>query len=299
MSNEANEIYKKLQENGIVVPISEIEESINKMIAIGLSRENACKTVMTNIARKHGTELSPSASQTVTIAEIFDMPAGAWVNLKVNVKSLAVDSDKYNQRGIIGDETGTISFISSKNTPFKLEAGKSYILQDIVTGQFNKQPQVSLNKNSKETLLTETIEAKEFVKPLEGKIVAVMPGSGLIKRCPECNSALTKGACMKHGKVNGNHDLRIKAILDNGETTENILISRELTESFTGIDLQKAIAIAADTLDAGSVKEQMAKMICNRYYRIHATPLGDNMLARNIEPLAGAMHNPLNAKSLL
>jgi len=57
--------------------------------------------------------------------------------------------------------------------------------------------------------------------------VDVQSGSGLIKRCPECNRALVKGACGEHGKVEGVYDLRIKAVLDDGEKVQDILMNRK------------------------------------------------------------------------
>ena len=39
---------------------------------------------------------------------------------------------------------------------------------------------------------------------------------GLIIRCPQCKRVVQKGACRMHGKVEGYPDLRVKAVLDDG-----------------------------------------------------------------------------------
>ncbi|MFA5312638.1 MAG: hypothetical protein WC375_04855, partial [Methanomassiliicoccales archaeon] len=54
---------------------------------------------------------------------------------------------------------------------------------------------------------------------VSGTIIDVKEGSGLIRRCPQCKRVVQKGACRIHGKVDGAPDLRVKAVLDDGEST--------------------------------------------------------------------------------
>jgi len=70
---------------------------------------------------------------------------------------------------------------------------------------------------------------------------------------PRMQPALVKGACGEHGKVEGVYDLRIKAVLDDGEKVQDILMNREITEAFTGITLDKAKEMATEALDQGVV----------------------------------------------
>lgn len=299
MSTETTAIYNKLLENGIDVPLSEIEKAYSILIGYGIPPADATKTILKNFAIKHGITLSSSSkSPLIPVSAIFSLPANEWVSLRVAVINTN-SGEKFLQRGVIGDETGTTTFISSRNTSFVLEVGKSYQLDSVTINEFNGQKQISINKNSTATPLTENIEAKPFVTLIEGKIVAISSGSGLIKRCPECNRALTKGACTEHGKVSGIFDLRIKAILDNGEDTYNILIQKDLTEKILGLDQETAISIAADALDQGVIAERIAKLFCNRYYRMQVSPLGTQMLVKEIESLAGPLCNPLEATTLL
>jgi len=297
---ETTDIYNKLLENGIDVPLSEIEKAYSTLIGLGVSEKDASNTVIRNIAKKHGVTInysnSSSASQFVNVEEALALAVGKWCSLKINVVSITQEGEKFAQRGVIGDETGTISFISSLNTSFRLEPGKSYSLKSVVINDFNGQNQISMNKTTQATPLAEVIEAREYVKIIEGKVVAIQPGSGLIKRCPECNRALRKGACMKHGKVDGTYDLRIKAILDDGEETYNILFQKDMTERIAGFNQETAIAMAADALDQEVVADQINKLMCNRYYRVHTSQIG---IVKDIESLAGPLTNPLEANVLL
>jgi replication factor A1 len=305
MQDKITEIYNTLLDNGIDVPLNQIKESLEKMIDLGLQESQASKLVAQNIARKHGIELKASQQQQnnplKTVEAVLNndnVSAGDWIALKITVTQIQ-DGEKYHQRGIIGDETGTLSITAFNNTPFTLEEGKSYQLENVVVNEWQGQMQITANKTSKATLLDEVIEAKPFVATVTGKIVAIQNGSGLIKRCPECNKALSKGACMKHGKVDGIYDIRIKAVLDNGTETNNLLFQTKETENIAGFDLQTAIAMAADALDQAVVGDTIKKLICNRYYEVQATPLGTQMLVSEIKSLAGPLHNPLEAKPLL
>lgn len=305
MQAKITEIYNTLLNNGIDVPLNQIKESLEKMIDLGVQQEQASKLVAQNIARKYGIELQVSQQQQKnplkTVEDVLsknDVSAGDWIALNVTVTQIQ-DGEKYHQRGIIGDETGTLSFTAFNNTPFTLEEGKSYQLENVVVNEWQGQMQITANKTSKASLLDETIEAKPYVTTVTGKIVAIQNGSGLIKRCPECNKALSKGACMKHGKVDGVYDVRIKAVLDDGTETHSLLLQTKTTEELVGFNLQTAIAMAADALDQGVVEETIRKMICNRYYAVQATPLGTQMLVSEVTSLAGPLHNPLEATPLL
>lgn len=291
----AMDIQKIFAEKGIETNINQIKTNLSKLVNLGVPIEDAKKSVIKKIASEKNVELSATSSNNVSIGEIYALPPKKWVNVKITVTNLGSDGEKYKQRGVVGDETGTINFISSNNVPFTLEVGKSYLLENIITGTFGNQPQISINKSSKASVLNETIEAKPFTKIIEGAIVSVSSGSGLIKRCPTCKKALSKGACSEHGKIDGTYDLRIKATLDDGENTYTILFQKELTETLTGIDLNKAIAMAADALDQKVVMEVIEKMLIGRYYRVEVTPLSELMIVKGIDSLTGQMINPLTA----
>jgi len=70
-----------------------------------------------------------------------------------------------------------------------------------------------------------------------GAIVAIMPGSGIIERCPECRTILRDGSCPEHGPQRGEEDLRLRFVLDNGVSNANLYMAREATEAFLGMSM--------------------------------------------------------------
>ena len=47
---------------------------------------------------------------------------------------------------------------------------------------------------------------------------------------------LRDGACADHGPQRGEEDVRIRLVLDNGVSNASLLIGKDATESFTGMD---------------------------------------------------------------
>jgi len=177
------------------------------------------------------------------------------------------NSPSIAQVGLLGDETGTIKFTSWSNAKLPiLNDGQSYSLRNVVTKSWQGRFSVSLNKATEIVPLDEEIIVGRAEEEIAGTIIDVQSGSGLIKRCPECNRVVVKGHCTEHGSVSGVYDLRIKGVLDNGEIVTDVLFNRELTERLTGITLAKAKEMAMEALDQNVVADSMKAVIIGRYY---------------------------------
>ncbi len=71
-----------------------------------------------------------------------------------------------------------------------------------------------------------------------GTVVAVRADSGIIERCPECRRVLRDGSCSDHGPQRGQEDLRLRFVVDNGISNASLLMSREPSEDFLGMDME-------------------------------------------------------------
>ncbi len=117
---------------------------------------------------------------------------------------------------------------------------------------------------------------------VSGVVVGFQSGSGLIERCPECEKALYKAQCNKHGKVEGVSDLRLKMLVDDGKAIFSVVVNSELTEELTGIDVERAKQIAAEHLDRSVILDMIeAKLLC-RYVTATVTCLGDYYIAKEV-----------------
>jgi replication factor A1 len=209
---------------------------------------------------------------------------GVWCSLKVKVVDLWHNNhDSIRQVGLIGDESGTTKFVSWENANLPLmEEGKSYRIENVVTKEYEGTFSVAFNKTTKITEIEADIEVGYTTAEFTGILVAVQNGSGLIKRCTQCNRAMLKGTCQEHGNVAGKHDLRIKAVLDNGVAVQNILLNGEKTEAITGISLSSAIEMAQEALDADIVADRIRDMLLGREYEAIGRTMGDTMLIESM-----------------
>ncbi|QIO21364.1 replication factor A [Haloarcula sp. JP-L23] len=236
-------------------------------------------------------------NEQVEVADV-DSPE-EWVDMRVTVVELwDPRADAVAQVGLLGDETGTIKFTKwSKSDLPELEEGKSYSLRNVVTDEYQGRFSVKLNRTTTIEELDETIEVGDDSVEVEGALVDIQSGSGLIKRCPEedCTRVLQNGRCSEHGEVEGEFDLRIKGVLDDGEEVTEVIFDEEATEKLTGITLEEAKEMAMDALDTTVVADEMREDILGRYYRVTGPTFGRYVLADDQERLAG----PVDADEVL
>ena len=122
---------------------------------------------------------------------------------------------------------------------------------------------------------------------VRGTLVDVREGSGLIMRCPDCRRVLQKGTCRVHGKVKGVDDLRIKAILDDGTSSLNVVFGKELTEKLLGLNMEEAIKLTMEERNPELIKEMADEKLFARTLEIRGMVRSDDfgpmMIAKEVE----------------
>ena len=207
--------------------------------------------------------------------------------LEINERETEVDGEKKKVfSGIIADETGKAQFTSWHDFKFKEED----VLQ--ITGGYVKSwkgiPQLTFDKNAKVKKLDKSKIPKKDLQinkmPLfiivekrgaldvevEGTIIEIRPGSGVILRCPECNRAIVNNECGIHGKVEGKLDLRVKLVVDDGTGSITSILNRELAENLLDKKLDDYKKMDEDSLIEDLNKKLFARRIC-----LQGNALGD------------------------
>ena len=232
---------------------------------------------------------SGGANPEVQLAEIDE--AEQWVAVTAKVVDLwEPRSDSVAQVGLLGDASGTLKFTKwAKSDLPALEEGEVYRLENVVTDEYQGQYSVKLNRTTTITELDEDIEVGDDTAEVEGALVDIQSGSGLIKRCPEegCTRVLQNGRCSEHGEVDGEFDLRIKGVIDDGVDVQEVIFDQEATEEVSGIELEEAKQMAMDALDTTVVADEIRAKTLGRYYRVAGPVFGRYVLADEIEELAG------------
>ncbi|CQH57623.1 replication protein A [Halobacterium hubeiense] len=247
-------------------------------------------------------ELNFGESSTVSKAEDLDVPydvggdrdladlspGDRGRNVEVRVTEVETrtidgrDGETEILSGVLGDESARLPF-TDWDPHSEIEEGASVRLEDVYVREFRGVPSVNVSEFSTVTALDEPVEVggptrmaiREAVErggaydvELVGNVIEVRDGSGLIQRCPECGRVVQKGQCRQHGDVEGEDDLRVKAILDDGTDTVTVILDRELTEEVYGGDIEDARQQARDAMDQTVVAETIAEKLVGSEYTV-------------------------------
>lgn len=293
-SDEAGELQSTLADHDIDVEQDEIEGRLDELVGTySVPMAEARRSVLRHYADEHDTEIEGlnsssgggGGSQDVDIDTIDT--EDQWVAVEGKVVQLWGDNpDSIRQAGLIADATGRIKFTSWESSDLELlEEGTSYRLENVVTDSYQGRMSIQLNSSTEITELDEDIEAEDNSEMFTGAMVDIQSGSGLIKRCEndDCTRVLDSGRCSEHGEQDGQFDLRIKAVLDDGETVQETLFDREATEAFTDLTMEEAKEMAKDALDTSVVGDEFASKYVGRYYTVEGPIVGRNLLVNEVE----------------
>ncbi len=152
--------------------------------------------------------------------------------------------------GILGDETGKAQFTAWHD--FKLKEGVVVKIAGGYVKSWKGIPQFTFDEKStvekldantiaKKDVKTQKIPLSELVErngaldiEVEGTVIEIQKGSGVVQRCPQCNRVLQQGSCAVHGTVEGKTDLRMKLVIDDGAGSVSAILGKELTEKLLG-----------------------------------------------------------------
>ena len=229
-------------------------------------------------------------SSPLPVTNVRDLSVG-FASLHVKfVEEWESRSERMLQTGLLGDETGRIKFVLWKDdTKEKLEPGRVYHITNAKVDEYNGRLSVVLNSAVYEADdPAADIAVGTVLDSYAGTIVQISGGSGLVKRCPVegCNRVLSRqNFCPIHEIQNNyNYDLRIKAVLDDGQKAYNVLMGREVTEVLTGMTMDQAIDLASESpLGLEEVQAQFTEKLCGRYVRCFGNDFEGRILVKSAE----------------
>ena len=247
-------------------------------VAAVLPAEYEIETVK---AEKMSGDFKDKTNELRTISQLTN---GMWTDLRIQVVQLFENThESIAFAGIFGDETGTTRFTVWKTAEIPpMDAGKSYAVSNAIVKEWNGSYSVEINRAAKVEEI-EGVVAKPAVYEICGCAVDIQAGSGLIRRCPDCNKVIAKGICGEHGKVKGKYDLRIKSVLDDGADAHETIINCALTQKIIGIGLEEAVEMTSETLDPECVNDFIKKEFLGKYYTVRGTKIDRYIIAESID----------------
>jgi len=289
LDQQAHDIHAQLPDDADV-DVDEIIDRLDTLVnQYSVPTEEARRTVMSSYLEDTDADAADAQTdnQQIDIGEI-NQPE-QWVDVTGKIVELwEPRSDAIGQVGLLGDETGTIKFTAwAKSDLPTLHEDRVYQLGSVVTDEYEGDYSVKLNRTTTINELDLEIEVGDNTTEAEGALVDIQGGSGLIKRCPkeDCTRVLQNGRCSEHGEADGEFDLRIKSVIDDGETVQDVLFNREATEELTGITLEEAQQMAMDALDTSVVADEMRELTLGHYYRVTGPIMGRYLLVNEMEQI--------------
>ncbi|ELZ11213.1 replication factor A [Natrinema thermotolerans DSM 11552] len=296
----ADDIHEQFSDH-LDVDVEDVEERLTTLVdEYKVPMDEARRSVTNHYLEEAGLDREDISSGDSEAANVEDVDEPEeWIDLTAKVIELwDPRSDSVAQVGLLGDPTGTIKFTKwAKSDLPALEEGGVYELRNVVTDEYQGRYSVKLNSTTVIEELDEDLEVGNDTSEVEGALVDMQSGSGLIKRCPEegCTRVLQNGRCNEHGEGEGEFDLRIKAVVDDGIDAHEVIFDKDATENLTGLSLEEAKEMAMDALDTTIVADEIREDIVGTYYRIEGPTFGRYVLADDVEELDG----PIDGEELL
>jgi len=271
--------------------VSRLDQMVN---SYNVPLEEATRAARNHYLDVFGIEYDDlTLSETGGDAVLDDIDSSSrWVSVVVKVVDLwEPTSDSIAQVGLIGDKTGRLKFTTwAKADLPELEEGGVYRFDNVVTSEYEGRYSINLNSRSSIEPVDDDIEVGDDAEELsiEAPMVAIQSGSGLIKRCPheDCTRVLQDGRCAEHGEVEGEFDLRIKAVFDDGTTVQHAIFDKDATDTISDITIEDAKQQAMDALDTSVVANDLIDRLVGRYYRVSGRVVGKYLLVDEADPLA-------------
>src|SRR6056297_1407512 len=291
LREHAEDIHEQFSDH-LEIDVDDVEERLSTLVdEYRVPVDEARRSVTNHYLDEAGLERDAlgggggGGSELIAVGDIDEDEAWHTVEAKL-VDLWEPRSDSIAQVGLLGDESGTIKFVKWAESDLpELEEGAVYRLGNVVTDEYEGRFSVKLNRTTTIEELDEEIEVGDESEEVTGALVDIQSGSGLIKRCPEedCTRVLQNGRCQEHGEVEGEFDLRIKGVLDDGEDAHEVIFDKEATEDLTGMSLEEAKDMAMDALDTTVVADEMADDVLGRYYRVTGPTFGRYVLVDEME----------------
>lgn len=268
----------------------------NDRIQINLGRNSTFAPVETEI------EVPEKPQQIVyssSVAKVCDLKEGIGT-VTVSGKIVSMEKRMVNSQGaekpvwsgILADETGKIQFSSwvdpqvGSGDSIRVAGGYIRSWKGIPQLNFGERAEISRIDDTFGDVSSATASRKTVGEILRtgggidmtvvGTIVDLRAGSGIIRRCPECNRSILGTECMTHGAVEAIRDLRMKVVLDDSTGGMSAILNRDITEKLTGITLSDAVAMMESTGSNDSVAKALADRMVFRNVSIRGNVMSDD-----------------------
>ncbi|MDD1743268.1 MAG: hypothetical protein LUO85_01425 [Methanomassiliicoccales archaeon] len=256
--------------------------------------------------------IEPQPDDSIKLPEGMDVPAYGPTNatvtelmegmnsVTITAKVLSVEARKLETpngpkqvfSGIMADASGKVQYSAWHD--FGLKPGDVITIRGAYVRTWRGIPQLNFGERAgvertKATFGSDLELSKPKVRNIgdlesvggavdvlvRGVVVDIKKGSGLIFRCPQCNRLVQKGLCRIHGKVEGQPDLRIKAVVDDGAAALTAVLNKDITEMLVGITLAESLKEAKEAMNPEIVEEKIKDRMLGKPIEVRGNVTSD------------------------
>ncbi len=230
--------------------------------------------------------------------------------VRVSTRSVAVGAERRSLfEGLLADGSGVIGFTSWRD--FSLREGEAVRIGGGYLHVYRRRPQLVLDDRSMVTRLPEAAlpplaklwspsrqslarweaEGGGEAVELAGRVVGILPPSGLFYRCPQCRRRIQQGICVNHGPVTGQPDLAARLVLDDGTGAATVNLDRPATESVSGLTLEACLERLRSAPDPSGIEELLWERLIGTSWTVRGSAYVDDfglsVRPETIEPTPG------------
>lgn len=250
---------------------------------------------------------TPVGGKPTTVAEL----TGTSRNFELTVRVLSREerevmvqgNPKTLYSGQLADESGKIPYTAWED--LGLQEGQTVRIKGAYMRSFRDEPQVNMGDNTEIEVLEDSelpdaseldVATKFAIRDIvgtgrsdaeiTGTVVQMRPDSGLVSRCPVegCRRIMKGNECYEHGQQNGESDLRLKVILDDGTECIQTIAGADVVVRLLGKDLDACKELARESMRMEIVAEQLEPLVVGRTFTARGFSrtgeYGDMFLAR-------------------
>lgn len=234
--------------------------------------------------------------------------------LSTSEKTVTVSgAEKEIQEGVLGDDSGVIRYTAWGEV--RLEEGKSYRIAGAYVRSWKGIPQLGIDERAEISPLEREFEVKELggapvrkrISELllkgeqdvevEGCLIEVREGSGLLFRCPVCKRVLKDSTCRVHGPQQGYPDLRVKAVIDDGYGAAQVVLNRDITGRLLGMTPEEALEESERRGEVLWLEEEVKRRLQGRWFVLRGTAIlddfGPTLLPKEVKMVEGDVEEEL------
>lgn len=238
------------------------------------------------VAPAHPSELPEVAPEELVERKLLELKPGdegfrvdARV-LEVSAREVTVGEERRRvHSGLLGDRSGVRSFTAWSD--LGLAEGSAVRITGAYVRSFRGQGELTLDERSRvERIMDDLVPSAETLRAtpvrsiaaveeagggarvrVEGIVVALLPPSGVVLRCPQCRRATQQGLCRLHGAVEGVPDLRARLVLDDGTGALTVNAARPETERLSRRTLAECLERLKAQPDPSVLEAELADQL--------------------------------------